>query len=250
MTDVRASDAEREATISRLRDAAAEGRLTFEELADRIEAASAAVMRSDLVPLTADLPVSVAPIDDTPEHVRTVGEIKRTGTWAVPAETAFRTWFGDVKLDLRRARISSTEIRIHAWSLFGDIDLLVPEGVLVDVLRQRQARRRQAGAERPRAGRARDRPHRRHRLRRHQGPPQAAVGEAGLAAAQLSGARCTSASVASTTVETSGQTMAPQRGGDLERHARPAEQDPHGGPSSAGGRWLHRAAPRCRASSP
>jgi hypothetical protein len=133
MTDVRASDAEREATISRLRDAAAEGRLTFEELADRIEAASAAVMRSDLVPLTADLPVSVARIDDTPEHVRTVGEIKRTGTWAVPAETAFRTWFGDVKLDLRRARISSTEIRIHAWSLFGDIDLLVPEGVLVDV---------------------------------------------------------------------------------------------------------------------
>ena len=38
--DVRASDAEREATIERLRDAAAEGRLTFEELADRIEAAA------------------------------------------------------------------------------------------------------------------------------------------------------------------------------------------------------------------
>ena len=45
---VRASDAERDATVERLRNAAAEGRLTFEELADRIEAAAAAVMRSDL----------------------------------------------------------------------------------------------------------------------------------------------------------------------------------------------------------
>ena len=102
MTDVRASDAEREATIARLRDAAAEGRLTFEELADRIEAASAAVMRSDLAPLTADLPVAVARFEDASEPVRTLGEIKRTGTWTVPAESQFRTWFGDVKLDLRR----------------------------------------------------------------------------------------------------------------------------------------------------
>ena len=113
MTDVRASDAEREATIARLRDAAAEGRLTFEELADRIEVAGAAVMRSDLVPLTADLPAAVARFDDASEPVRTLGEIKRTGTWTVPAESQFRTWFGDVKLDLRRARIGGTELRIH-----------------------------------------------------------------------------------------------------------------------------------------
>ena len=59
MTYVRASDAEREATIARLRDAAAEGRLTFEELADRIETASAAVMRSQPRALTHDLPASV-----------------------------------------------------------------------------------------------------------------------------------------------------------------------------------------------
>ena len=134
MTDVRASDAEREATIARLRDAAAEGRLTFEELADRIETASAAVMRSELVPLTHDLPASVALRDDAPERVRTLGDVKRSGSWAVPAESHFRTWFGNVKLDLRQARISDQEIRIHAWTLFGNIDLLVPEGVPVRVL--------------------------------------------------------------------------------------------------------------------
>jgi hypothetical protein len=38
--NVRASDAEREAAIERLRHAAGEGRLTFEELADRIEVAA------------------------------------------------------------------------------------------------------------------------------------------------------------------------------------------------------------------
>jgi hypothetical protein len=38
--DVRASDAERDATFEQLREAAAEGRLTLEELTDRIEAAS------------------------------------------------------------------------------------------------------------------------------------------------------------------------------------------------------------------
>jgi uncharacterized protein DUF1707 len=54
--DVRASDAERDATMGGLREAAAEGRLTVEELTDRIEAAGNAVMLSDLVPLTSDLP--------------------------------------------------------------------------------------------------------------------------------------------------------------------------------------------------
>jgi hypothetical protein len=48
--DVRASDLERDATVELLREAAADGRLTLEELTDRIEAASNAVMRSELVP--------------------------------------------------------------------------------------------------------------------------------------------------------------------------------------------------------
>jgi hypothetical protein len=57
--DVRASDSERDATVEQLREAAAVGRLTLEELTDRIEAAANAVMRSELVPLTGDLPVAV-----------------------------------------------------------------------------------------------------------------------------------------------------------------------------------------------
>ena len=47
--EVRASDAERDATVNRLREVATEGRLTLEELTDRIEAAANAVTRSELV---------------------------------------------------------------------------------------------------------------------------------------------------------------------------------------------------------
>jgi hypothetical protein len=131
--DVRASDAEREAVMERLRHAAAEGRLTFEELADRIEAASGAVLRSDLDALTSDLPAAVAVQHEAPAEVRAFDDIKRSGAWVVPAVSRFHSWTGDVRLDLRQARISEPEIRIHAWALFGDIDVLVPEGVEVDV---------------------------------------------------------------------------------------------------------------------
>ena len=134
LMDVRASDAERDATVNRLREAAAEGRLTLEELTDRIEAAANAVMRSDLVPLTSDLPATAAVgVATQSAGVRGVGDVKRSGPWSVPAENSFRTWFGHIKLDLRQAQISATETHIHARALFGNVDLLVPEGVEVEV---------------------------------------------------------------------------------------------------------------------
>lgn len=54
--ELRASDADRERTIARLRAASGEGRLTFEELAERVERAEAARTGGELVELTADLP--------------------------------------------------------------------------------------------------------------------------------------------------------------------------------------------------
>ncbi|MGZ4202652.1 MAG: DUF1707 SHOCT-like domain-containing protein [Thermoleophilaceae bacterium] len=57
----RASDAEREAVAERLRDAAAEGRLTTDELGERVEAAYKAQTTAELEPLTADLPPTPLP---------------------------------------------------------------------------------------------------------------------------------------------------------------------------------------------
>src|SRR4051812_3757886 len=132
--DIRASDAERDATVDRLREAAAQGRLTLEDLTDRIEAAAGAVMRSELVPLTADLPAaSVVPQAAPTANIRAVGDVKRGGTWTVDAENEFRTWFGNIKLDLRQAQISTIETHIHARAVFGNVVLLVPEGVEVEL---------------------------------------------------------------------------------------------------------------------
>ena len=38
-----------------------------------------------------------------------------------------------IKLDLRQAQLSAPETHIHARALFGNVDLLVPEGVEVEV---------------------------------------------------------------------------------------------------------------------
>ena len=56
--ELRVSDADREATVVRLREAGGEGRLTLEELADRVEQADAARTWGELEALTADLPAS------------------------------------------------------------------------------------------------------------------------------------------------------------------------------------------------
>lgn len=58
----RASDAEREATADRLRHAASEGRLSPEELDERLTEAYRAKTLADLAALTADLPAPLAPL--------------------------------------------------------------------------------------------------------------------------------------------------------------------------------------------
>jgi Domain of unknown function (DUF1707)/Domain of unknown function (DUF4190) len=61
-SDLRASDAEREATVERLRVAAMEGRIDAEELEERLTSAYAARWRSELDALTADVtPPAPAP---------------------------------------------------------------------------------------------------------------------------------------------------------------------------------------------
>jgi hypothetical protein len=54
--EIRASDAERERVVSFLRDSAAEGRLTADELDERVGRAYAAVTRGQLSRLVRDLP--------------------------------------------------------------------------------------------------------------------------------------------------------------------------------------------------
>jgi hypothetical protein len=135
----RASDAEREATVVQLREAAAEGRLTVEELTERLDAAYAASTRAELEPLTADLPVAPSSVTVEPGRGGTrfvlgiLGGGDRRGRWRVAERVVVVNVFGGADLDLREATLAGTETTIWVISLFGGSDIVVPEGMHVEL---------------------------------------------------------------------------------------------------------------------
>ena len=132
---LRASDAERERAIELLRGAAGEGRLSLEELSDRIEAAAGATTRAQLEVVTGDLPAATTggEIVAATRNSAVFGDLRRSGGWMVPARSRWDTVFGDVVLDLREAQVSEEEVEIEAGTVFGDVELLVPEGIAVEI---------------------------------------------------------------------------------------------------------------------
>jgi hypothetical protein len=90
--DLRASDAEREATVERLRVAAMEGRIDAEELDERLTSAYAARWRSELDVLTAD----VTPRPPAPSRPLFVMPARRTTNGLAIASllAAVFVWFG------------------------------------------------------------------------------------------------------------------------------------------------------------
>ena len=135
--ELRVSDADSETAVARLRTAGGEGRLTLEELAERVELADAARTHGDLAALTADLPVS-APASAAVERrargwiVAVMGGAARKGRWRPPARTNVLTLMGGAELDLREAELPE-DIVITAVALMGGIGITVPEGVSVEL---------------------------------------------------------------------------------------------------------------------
>lgn len=70
MSELRASDADREQVAERLRAAAGEGRLSAGELEERLEGAFGARTQAELEPLTADLPLPLPPPAPGPARAR------------------------------------------------------------------------------------------------------------------------------------------------------------------------------------
>ena len=139
---IRASDAEREAVVERLRVATAEGRLTLGELTDRTEAAYTATTRGELVPITADLPEApAAPVAPVPAPrsagrewvVAVMGDSRRQGRWRVERPLAAVAVMGDVVLDLRGAEVPQGDVEINATAVMGDVKVYVPDGVDVEL---------------------------------------------------------------------------------------------------------------------
>jgi hypothetical protein len=89
-SDLRASDADREAAVDRLHAAAMEGRLDADELEERLSQAYAARWCSELARLTAD----VTPPPPPPEPLVFVRPERRVNGLAIAALVAGIVWFG------------------------------------------------------------------------------------------------------------------------------------------------------------
>ena len=132
-----ASDAEREHSIVLLREAVGEGRLTLEEFSQRVDLVQAARTDIALADLTRDLPTqarpAVTPGASSERHRAFCSHLTRSGPWALPGRSAWRSIFGTIDLDLRQARLDGQETLIEVYNLFGTVTLIVPEGVEVVV---------------------------------------------------------------------------------------------------------------------
>jgi Domain of unknown function (DUF1707)/Cell wall-active antibiotics response 4TMS YvqF len=134
--DLRASDADRERVVALLTEAAGDGRLTLGEHAERAERAYAARTLGELAALTADLAApSAQPIrlDDRRSVAAVFARERREGRWVVPESFPVTAIFGDVVLDLREALLQSQRVTVFATAIAGHIELIVPEGVAVQI---------------------------------------------------------------------------------------------------------------------
>lgn len=134
---LRASDAERERAVDVLRTAAGDGRLTLEELAERVEGALATETGEALERLTADLPAP-APAEQARRAgkrwiVGIMGGGDHTGRWRIASRATVVNVMGGADLDLRDALIDSNETVITVVSVMGGSDIIVPEGVEVEL---------------------------------------------------------------------------------------------------------------------
>jgi hypothetical protein len=125
---LRASDADREAVVEQLREAAADGRIDMEELDTRLGQALSAKTHAELTPLTEDLgPVVTA----TSEPLVLKGGMhgaSRSGRWKVPPVIHARAGMGSVKLDFTLAECRLREVVLEVDGEMGGILIVVPQG--------------------------------------------------------------------------------------------------------------------------
>ncbi len=141
--DVRASDDDREQAAEQLRQAASQGRITVDELEERLQAAYAARTEGELVPIVADLPAArERPAGRLPVRrgeggtrwlVSIMGGHDRQGHWRIAPRLTVVNIMGGSDLDLHEAELADDEVVITVFSLMGGTDIRVPDGLNVEV---------------------------------------------------------------------------------------------------------------------
>jgi hypothetical protein len=139
-SELRASHEDRDKVVEVLRTAAGDGRLTAEELDQRLDAALTARTYAELAVLTTDLPAvpgsavsgpAPAPKDLIRFDCHT-GSTRRDGRWVVPRRIEVLVTGGSVMLDFTQAVISQPSVEIDASVNSGSLTLVTKPGILVD----------------------------------------------------------------------------------------------------------------------
>ena len=146
---LRASDADRERVADILRQAAGDGRLSMEELDERLDAVYAAKTYAELEPVTRDLPqsgtahvqVPVTQAAGDPARfggqpgsttaVAVMGGFTRKGDWVVPKTFTAFALMGGGEIDMREARFEEQSVTLHLVAIMGGFEVTVPDDATV-----------------------------------------------------------------------------------------------------------------------
>ncbi|EID53694.1 DUF1707 SHOCT-like domain-containing protein [Saccharomonospora xinjiangensis] len=149
---LRASDADRERVAQVLHKALGEGRITLDELQERLDQVYSAKTLGELEPVVADLPTDgshlpIAPVvaassvpdrrvGGTPGSTTSIAVMsgtERKGAWVLPPQHNSFAFWGGVEIDLRHARFAEQYSTITAVAIMGGVDVIVPDDVAVEV---------------------------------------------------------------------------------------------------------------------
>ena len=147
--ELRASDHDRERTADTLRHAAGDGRLTMDELDERLQEAYGSRTRAELERLVADI---VAPAEERAAEERRaarlpvrpgeggarwliaiMGGCDRKGHWRLGERLTSLNIMGGSDFDLNDAELSAARTEMTIFSLMGGADVYVPDGLNVEI---------------------------------------------------------------------------------------------------------------------
>jgi hypothetical protein len=142
LPELRASDADREKTADLLRHAAGEGRLTMDELDERLDLVYGTRTQRELDKLTADVIVPgevervgsrmpVRPGGGSEWVVSVMSGHDRKGRWRVGKHLKVISVMGGSNVDLNDAELTDPETTITVFSLMGGSEIRVPDNVNV-----------------------------------------------------------------------------------------------------------------------
>jgi len=135
---LRASHEDRDRVVDVLRVAAGDGRLSAEELDQRIELALTARTYGELSALVADLPTAQPGVVAAPKPKdvlridRFGANARRDGRWVLPQRIEVRVTGGNVTLDFTEAIITLPSLQISAVVAGGNLIVITKPGVVVD----------------------------------------------------------------------------------------------------------------------